>query len=426
MVSCTRAILLVCITSLSFSTVSSQEQLPIEEAYRLAKENYPLLKSIDIYQAMAEKENDLVDLSRRPTVMLRGDASLQSEAIRIGNENSPIDISVPIYGVQAYGEVTYNLFDGGVSDVKKQINEINAIVNTQQVEVNLYPLKEQINKIYAGVDLGQKLMAVYSLTENDLLARQRSIQVAVDNGVALESEVKKMQVRLLQLENEKLQVVADITSAYSLLSVVLGKEVKVDTELELPSDMDVMRHLDINRPELKLFNDQQLTLQLQKEMIDVLDKPSISLFAQAGVGYPNKLNFTDVSISPFALGGVKASYKLLGQRDRSTKKQTLDLQSQLVDVQEETFRHNLSVEAARYQDEFQLLSEQIAKHVMIADLQSEILAQMKVQLDNGVITSTEYLIQSNEELRARQNIKISESHLAQKRLEYHTIFGTKY
>ena len=166
--------------------LSAQSNLSLDEAYALAKANYPLLKASDIFKEMEVLENDLVDQERKPTVMVKGDASLQSEALRIGQEGSPIDIELPIYRAQAYGEVVYNIYDGGVSDVRKQLNEVQTVLQMQQLEVKLYTLKEQVNKIFAGVDLGLQLRELFYLTEQDIEIRRSVVHAGVENGVMLE------------------------------------------------------------------------------------------------------------------------------------------------------------------------------------------------------------------------------------------------
>ena len=205
--------------------------------------------------------------------------------------------------------------------------------------------------------------------------------------------------------------------------MIVGRDIGMDTKLLLSDSLDSEMSIQVNRPELKLYAKQKEALKTQEEMIEVMDKPNVNLFGQAGLSYPNALNFTDVSLSPYALGGVKVSYKLFDKKDKYIKKQMLELQAGIIDVEEETFRHNLNVQSARYQDEYQLLLDQVDKYEEIADLQSQILKQLQVQLDNGVITSTEYILQSTEELRARQGVKILQSKLQQKRLEYLNIFG---
>jgi len=416
---------ILCLMCLCVSTlVFGQSRLSLSEAYELARSNYPALKNIDIYKALETKENELIDQSRRPIVMLNGDASLQSEAIQIGEAGSPLSVEVPIYRAQAYGEISYSLYDGGVSNVRKQINEINTIIQTQQLEVNLYPLKSQVNQVFTGVQLGTELKEMYRLTEKDIETRRALLQASVENGVMLESELIKLDVRLLQLENDRIQVDADIRSAYALLSVILGRDIDQQTQLLIPDNLPSTLSSPRGRPELKLYEDKKMALEAQKKLVDVSDKPMISVFGQAGLAYPNNLNFADVSLSPFALGGVKASYKLFDKKDKTLKKQKLELQAELIEIQEETFRHNLEVQTARYQEEFQLLSDQVDKYQKIASLQAQILSQLKVQLDNGVITATDYLLQSTDELRARQNVEITQSKLKQKQLEYLTIYGT--
>jgi Flp pilus assembly secretin CpaC len=64
------------------------------------------------------------------------------------------------------------------------------------------------------------------------------------------------------------------------------------------------------------------------------------------------------------------------------------------------------------------LQEQIKIDQQIADLQADILNQLAAQLDNGVITSTDYLTQTNAELLARQQLELHQLQLLQTQLNF--------
>lgn len=405
----------------------AQDKLTITEAYRLAENNFPLLRSIDIYQAIAEMEDQLIDQKRKPVISIHSEATLQSEAVSIGTEipNSPISIDVPLYRAQAYGKISYSLYDGGVSEIQKHINDLQTQVKQQEILIDAYPLKAQVNQLFFGILLGQNLTKLYQITESDLQARKEILQSGVQYGTVLESEVTKIAVRLMELENEKRKVAADINSGYATLSVLLGENVAPNTELVIDIEERFLTSTKLNRPESALYEKQRVSVRAQKELIDRMDKPQIILFGQAGLAYPNRLNFSKIELAPFALGGIGLSYKLSDKSDKSIKKQKLILHENLIDIREETFEHQLEVQKSGYAEKFQSLNYQIDQYEKIAELQAEILSQLQIQLDNGVITSTDYLIQANAELLARQNLELTKVRLKQKELEYFNIIGQK-
>jgi outer membrane protein TolC len=229
----------------------------------------------------------------------------------------------------------------------------------------------------------------------------------------------------MELENEKRKVAADINSGYATLSVLLGENVAPNTELVIDIEERFLTSTKLNRPESALYEKQRVSVRAQKELIDRMDKPQIILFGQAGLAYPNRLNFSKIELAPFALGGIGLSYKLSDKSDKSIKKQKLILHENLIDIREETFEHQLEVQKSGYAEKFQSLNYQIDQYEKIAELQAEILSQLQIQLDNGVITSTDYLIQANAELLARQNLELTKVRLKQKELEYFNIIGQK-
>jgi outer membrane protein TolC len=407
------------------SQCGAQQSISLSEAYEWTRANYPLLKKIDILDKIKSEENDIIAHSRKAIIDLKGETSLQSEAVSIGSgiPNSPININVPLYRVQAFGELNYNLYDGGVINLRKEINDISTLIQQQEIEVNLFPLKEKVNQLFSAVTLAKELLVLYDLTESDLNTRKDIAQSGVDNGVALESDVLKITIRILDLQNEKRKITADINMAYATLSVLTGRKILPEVLLEYPQLSGPMPKSTLDRPELDLFTKQKDALRLQEKGIDIMDKPDLFLFGRAGLAYPNALNFSKVELAPFAIAGVRVAYRLFDKSDQSIKKQKLHLQGELIDVQEATFKHNLEISLAKYEEEFDLLKDQADQYERISQLQAEVLQQMQAQVDNGIITSTEYLLQSTEELRSRQNLKITQVKLVQKILEYHTLIG---
>ena len=99
-------------------------------------------------------------------------------------------------------------------------------------------------------------------------------------------------------------------------------------------------------------------------------------------------------------------------------KDILSLQSQKLVHAEETFNFNLDSKKAQYQADVNRLLYQIVQDEKIANLQAEILKQLAAQLDEGVITSSDYITQVNAELLSRQNLLIHQTELSKIQVEF--------
>src|SRR5438552_557002 len=141
--------LLFLVNDLSAQTVN---QLTLLQAYELAEKNYPVIKQRGL---VSETENLTIENLRKgylPQPSVSGQATYQSDV-------TGIDVSLPGFNLQSpskdqykiLGDVNQIVFDGGVIREEQKAIHLNAIVEREKVEVDLYKLKDRINQIYLGV-----------------------------------------------------------------------------------------------------------------------------------------------------------------------------------------------------------------------------------------------------------------------------------
>ena len=116
--------------------------------------------------------------------------------------------------------------------------------------------------------------------------------------------------------------------------------------------------------------------------------------------------------------GINFAWRITDWNKSKLDKQLLQLQAQQVEYAEETFDFNLQTAEESYLTEVDRIRDLIITDEAISDLQAEILLQMSAQLDEGVITSSDYLIQANAELQARQSMAIHQIELLKLQLEF--------
>jgi outer membrane protein TolC len=395
------------------------QSLDLNEAYSLLEANYPVLQNAGLNDQVLQANLDILDLERKPSLYLKGRAQLQSETTSLGSgENVPFSIDIPLYSARAYGEVNYTLSDGGRLDARKRLTAADGKLANQSLEVDRFSLRQRINQLFLGVLLNRERAALYETTLSDLRERKGVLAKAVQLGAVLESELLQLRVREVEIEANRDNIYGIISRLLANLSTLIGKPLPEGTQLRLPNLPESNSIPAAQRPEFKRFELQREAIMANNELIEANTKPIISAFAQAGVGGPNPLNLFNTNISPYALGGVSFQWKFKDWGKSQKQTELLGLQAAKLHHQEETFRFNLNAGNEAYLADVARLRQQIIRDGEIVGLQAEILTQLSAQLDNGVITATDYLSQVNAELLARQQLKIHETELVQVQLNF--------
>ena len=136
------------IPSLSQNPISL---LNLEQAYQLARANYPLIKQKDLISKSAFLTIDNINTAYLPQLSVNGQASYQSDVT---------SIKIPIAGANItplskdqykfWGELNQLIYDGGIIKNQKQLQDRSSLVDDQKIEVEMYKLKDRINQLYLG------------------------------------------------------------------------------------------------------------------------------------------------------------------------------------------------------------------------------------------------------------------------------------
>lgn len=396
----------------------STSSISLQEAYEKLEQRYPALQDDQLLRQIEQEQLDLIEAGRLPEIALKGDGRLQSTSTRIEGDNTPIEIQQPLVGVKTYLEANYILLDGGLQEIQKQLTSLEFAADQQQIEVQKFALRKNINQLFFQTTLLRTQEALFSISLQDLATRKESLQAGIENGVLLESELTKLEIKQLELESQKENIQFRIDGTLATLEDWLDIDLADDVVLEYPAFPNDQAESTIARPEQELFDKQKAALLAKAELIDIKLKPKVNLFAQGGIGYPNPLNILDNGVAPYGLIGAGFTWTIKDWDKTKKEKSLLALQAQRIENAAETFDFNLDKQTAFFQSEVDRLYQQIEKSRTIASLQEDLLNNLAAQLDGGVITATDYLLQVNAELAARQKVAILEAELLSVRLNY--------
>lgn len=403
--------------SLIFS--QSANFLTWEESLQKAVEQHPLQAQPDLLRTASSVRLEKIETTRLPNLEWKALASFQSEQVQFPFEFPGMPgIDLPLYRLQTYAEGNYVLYDGGAREAQKSMETTQLAAQEQQIEVELAKLKPTVTQAYFQALLLRERARILEQSRQILRSKAQRLEAGLKHGVVLESDLHKLTVEDLRLQSEIDQIKGQIAGALATLSQLLGEEIDTTTRLAVP-DLDISDwNQPAPRPEFELFTQQKQAVLAQESLINANRKPKLAAFAQAGVGAPNPLNFFDESLSPYGTIGVNFRWKITdwGQDDRD--RQLLTLQSQIIENQRESFRHQLDVQSGQYESIARSLEIVLTRDDEIVRLQETILEQVSAQLDHGVITTSEYIEQVDQTTLARLNREAHQIQLLQTKASY--------
>lgn len=409
---------LLMISTLNFG--QSKTELSLLDAYSLLEKNYPILQNSGLLEQIYQKELEQLDIAKKPKLFLKADGRIQSQSVSLESDNpmAPINFDQSIWSLKTYAEAQYLILDGGLNDAQRKIKTFKLKADLQNVEVDRFALRERINQLFFGITLLREQSKLFDISLKALEARKSQVAAGLEMGVLLESELTKIKVKELEIKSMQDNVGFQVAGLVNTLSILVGEDISNDAKLNFPPLSSPAEIPNLNRPEQEYFKLQREAILAQSDMIDVQKKPQLSAYAQAGIGYPDPLNFLANEISPYGVLGVQMNWKITDWNKSQVDKDILSLQSQKLIHAEETFIFNFNSKKAKYQADVNRLLYQIGQDEKIANLQADILKQLAAQLDEGVITSSEYITQVNAELLSRQNLLIHQTELSKIQLEF--------
>lgn len=405
---------------LIFSIASySQQKLTIEECYALAEKNYPLAKQINLLQQKSTYEIDALNKAKLPKIDLNAQATYQSDVIGLPTTLPGVE-SLNKDQYRATLDVNQLLYNGGMIAANTKLKEAQTLTQQQQVEVNLYQLKSRINYSYMMILLWQDQRELLFAKQNTIYSKIKEVKSGVKNGAILPASEQVLEAELLKLEQalteNSFQRIKEIQNLSSLTTTTIAE----NAVLERPITAFKANG---TRPEMKFFDLQQDQIEASKNIIAKSNSPKLNAFGQAGYGNPG-LNMLNNSFEDFYIVGLKLNWNVLDWNKSKTDKQALDIAKEVVATEKETFETNNQMQLNELQSEISKIEIIIKTDSQIIHLREKVVQSFDSQLQNGVITSSDYIAELNQLFDAKTNQKVHQTQLELAKINYQTIKGT--
>ncbi len=404
----------------------SPKTITLEDCYKLAKQQYPLIKQRDLIEKTKDYSIQNAAKGYYPQFNINGQATYQSAvtAISVSGLPKPFnDINFPTVSkdqFNVHGEVDQTIYDGGIIKQQKQSDLASANIQEQNVEVQLYALKDRINQIYFGALLIDEQVKQNDLTQKDIQSSIDKMNEGVKNGTATNSSVAELQAELLQQQQNKIQLQASRKAYIDMLGVFTNQTLDENTSLQIPVSVNTSDS--IKRPELSFYDFQKKNDDVQEKLLNASNRPKFLAFFQGGYAMPG-LDAFDVNPAAYYITGLRLSWNLGGYYTLKNQKQILEIDKQNQDVQKETFLFNTNITLKQQSSDIVKLHAMLDKDNDIIAKRTEVKDASKAQMENGVTTIHEYISELDAEDQAKQSLLLHQVQLLLAEYSYQNTTG---
>jgi outer membrane protein TolC len=357
-----------------------------------------------------------------PQINVAGQATYQSEVTEFafpgagsaGFKQKPDQYSLGL-------ELKENIFDYGAVKTQKQIERESSEIQSQQVDVEYLKLKDRINQLYGDVCLQQENKKIMLLRMNELDAKRKKIQSAVDNGAALQTSFLVLESEYLTTQQKMEEINSNLNAWYKTLSIITNKILDTTVTFSYVKK-DITLQSIVIRPEYRLYDLQSNSLKLKESMVFKNNLPKVFVFGRGYYGRPG-YNFLNNEFRPYGIVGAGLSWNLTAYYTSAKETKNIRINNDIVTNQKKIFDLNLQSTLVQQQEEIIKLEKMITMDVKIVNAKTAIRKASSSQLDNGVITTSDYIVDLNAENQAQFNLKLHEIQLIMAKQNYNTTLG---
>lgn len=382
-------------------------QITIEECYRRAQANYPLIEQYDLIEKTAEYNLSNANKGYLPQVMFSAKASYQSDVVRLPIDLSQLGIqgvSIPTVNKDQYGatlDISQTIWDGGTIKSQKESIRTASEVDKANVDVSIYAVNERINQLYFGILLTDAQIRQNRLLQDELERQYSQVRSYMENGIANQTDLDAIKVDQLKARQSEAQF-ANTRQAYiDMLSIMIGERLSADTEFTKPEPI-VPSVRAVYRPELSLFDAQIRKLEAKNREITSGLMPKLSLTVTGGYGNPG-LNMLASGFEAYYMAGVRLSWNIGNFYTKKNKRREIQTSIRNIEAQRETFLFNTDLDITQKESSIDTYFDQLRYDDEIIELRVAVKQASEAKMANGTLSGSDLVRDINAEQMARQD-----------------------
>lgn len=369
-------------------------QLSIEECYRKARQNYPLVKQYGLIDKTEDYNLSNAAKGYLPQLAFTAQATYQSDVTKLpfGPEITRLTgLEIPILSKDQYKasvDINQTVWDGGAIASKKKAIRAKAETDRRQTDVGLYALNGRVNQLFFGILLVDAQTDQNRILQDELSRSCRRVESYIRNGVASQADLDAIRVDLVKAQQDEAQLKTTRRAYAQMLSLLTGEHIGDSTRLVRPVAGRPAATSVNNRPELALYDSQLGSLKAEDEGVTAGLMPRLSLFATGGYGKPG-FDMLEDKFVLYGMAGVRLQWNIGSLYTRKNDRRRIATGMEQVENSRKTFLFDVSMEATQRNAAIDRLTEQLKYDDEIIRLRGSVRRTTEAKLAGGTATGTD-------------------------------------
>ncbi len=397
------------------------ESLTLNDCFKLAEKNHPVMKQKYPINQITEKELENINIRWLPELNLAMNASYQSDVTNIDVTLPPTmagGFSIPEPDrdmMKVELEINQMIYDGGLVSVRKELARQDNKISRQKINTSFLELKLIISELYFNLILLEKQKALLESRLTELEQSFSLINNLVQSGIKEKSDKYEIEIKLNELRQLVDENSINRTNSRDILGQLIGQ--KVDDEI-------ILFEPEMSTQTDHFFNAQSQLFEYQQQRLKIAEKinfrnrlPKISGFGKLGYGKPG-LNMLSDEFNNYYIVGLGLQWNIWDWKFNKRERQKLQYNQKLLDYSEAAYNKNVSIELKKLLAAIDNLKQKIEKDREIFELHQKIRKTANAKLKQGTINTTDYLHYDNNYARAELNLEIHKVRLYKSKVKY--------
>jgi outer membrane protein TolC len=404
-----------------FPLLVTGQEITLDSCISAAKQNWPAFKKQLTINSQRQLINETLNKNYLPKLNLSGQATYQSEVVTFP-EVPTMPGFFPVIPQDNYSvEIGINqiIWDGGTVKSAKEVQYAANDIEAQKLNVETYGLIGKINQLYSNYLYLNKSKSILQISENELEKNLTTLNSAYENGTLLKSDLDNIKAEKLKLQKELIAVESSRLNVIHSINLITG--LNLDTTYRFTNPVIQSTSGGI-RPELALMDAQVNYTNTTISKFKANRMPKFLAFGRAGYGRPG-YDFLNTDLHGYYMVGARFTWEIFDWNLFKKQKEQITLQQQIIRDSKATLEKQISLEKSQYLFEIAQLKKQIEIDKEIAALKMSVYKSAESKMNNGSITSTEYLKLFNEWKRAKLTAEMDKLKLTTAQLNHNHAQG---
>jgi len=393
---------------------TAQNKVDLFELYKAARQSNPLNAQTDLYKQQEKYRLENSKKNFMPKVDLNGKVSYQSDVTTLVLDLPIPNFEMPIPPNDQYRislDVSQLIYDGGMTNVQKQLESLLTSTLIQSNNVELYKLYGQINDLYFRILLLDKTKESLETTKSELTKSLELLELSVENDFASQNDLNQLKAESIKLDKKLIEIKYSRKALLRTLSDLANITIEDDSELEFPQFNNETNTV-FSRPEHRLLANQIENANLQIDLLNKSRRPKLFGFGQAGYGQPGYNMFAE-GFDDFYMVGLKLNWNIYDWKLTQNKKKIIAIEQEIISNKRNALDKNLTIALNKLQIELDKIEDLKIKEMELIKLREAILEKSQAEFNNGTVNSLDYIANLNAVTIARINLSTYDVLVAQ-------------